>query len=86
MEGDNFYTDGVGAHVSGDNMSDGEQQMKPHWLTGCSPPAVQPGSQQATDVPDQALGTHVLDSKKFPGTVGLTAFRSASMAISCHPH
>lgn len=31
MEEDSFYTDGGGAHVSGGNMSDGEQQMKLHW-------------------------------------------------------
>ena len=46
---DNFSTDGggrvgAGGFGLGGNASDGERQMKPHWLTRRSPPAVWPGS------------------------------------------
>ena len=43
---DNFCMDpGVGeGDGSGDNARDGEPQMKLFSLTGCSPPAVWPGS------------------------------------------
>ena len=34
---------------SGVNASDGEQQMQPCLLAPCSPPAVQPSSEQAMD-------------------------------------